>query len=288
MTQSGGVLDVMRRPTRERLAPMELPRYTAARYAAPLREGGSLPAVVETTDGGLWVVKFVGAGQGARALIAEIIVGELARHAGLGVPELGLVEIDASFGRTERDPEIQDLLRASHGTNLGLRYLDGALNYDPLAASDLVDADTAAEIVWLDAFVTNIDRTARNPNMMIQNDDLWLIDHGAALYFHHAWQNVTRDTMTRPFGPISNHVLLPLAGNLLEADERMAARITPETLTRVIEMVPDELLLHAPEGMTPSHPTAEEARRAYVEALEHRLADRAFAEAAAQARRDDQ
>lgn len=259
---------------------MELSRLTAVRYATPLKEGGSLPAIVETAEDGLWVVKFVGAGQGARALIAEIIVGELAREVGLPVPELALVDVDASFGRTERDPEIQDLLRASHGLNLGLRYLDGALNYDPVAAADLVDPQTAAEIVWLDAFTTNVDRTARNPNMMVHDEGLWLIDHGAALYFHHAWENVTPESMRRPFPQIEHHVLLPLAGDVLEADARVREMLDRETIESVVAAIPESLLLHVPAGGSVPFSTAQENRQAYVDALMHRLSDDAFARAA--------
>lgn len=263
---------------------MELPRHIATRYATPLKEGGSLPAVVETDEGGLWVVKFVGAGQGARALVAEIIVGELARHLGLRVPELALVDVDPSFGRTEGDPEIQDLLKASAGINVGMRYLDGALNYDPVAAADLVASDVAADIVWLDAFTTNIDRTARNPNMMVQDETAWLIDHGAALYFHHAWPNVTPASMARPFAPIANHVLLPLASSIVDAHARAIASVDADVITEIVSLVPDELLMHAPPGVEPAFATPTENRDAYVRALVGRLATQAFTEAAEAAR----
>lgn len=262
---------------------MRLPTHEARRYVTPLKEGGSLPAIVET-DAGLWVVKFVGAGQGARALIAEILVGELARALGLPVPELALIELDASFGRTERDPEIQDLLKASVGTNVGLHYLDGALNYDPVAAADLVDPTLAADIVWLDAFTTNIDRTARNPNMMVHDEGLWLIDHGAALYFHHAWPNVTEASMQRPFPAIESHVLLPLAADVEAAHERALSALTRDAIEEIAAMVPDSLLTHTPRGATPAFATADENRAAYVEALATRLSSDAFVRAAEEAR----
>lgn len=264
---------------------MSLPRHIATRYATPLKEGGSLPAIVEVDDGGLWVVKFVGAGQGARALIAEIIVGELARRMALPVPDLALIDVDASLGRTEADPEIQDLLKASVGTNVGLRYLDRALNFDANAAADLVTPELAADIVWLDAFATNIDRTPRNPNMLVQNEQLWLIDHGAALYFHHAWGNVSAASMTRAFAQIERHVLLPLAGDLVDAHERALRCVDEAALTAVMGLVPDELLMHAPAGGAAPFATAEENRAAYVRALGARLASRAFADAAETARR---
>ncbi len=259
---------------------MPLERLHAVRYAAPLREGGSLPAVVETAEDGMWVVKFLGAGQGARALVAEIVVGELARRLGLPVPELALVDVPSSFGRTERDPEIQDLLKASVGANLGMRFVEGALNFDPVAAADLVTPETAAEIVWLDAFTTNIDRTARNPNMLVADERIWLIDHGAALYFHHNWKGVTPQSMQRPFPAIGKHILLSLAGSIVEADDRLAGRLDEQVVAEVLELVPDELLMHAPEGVTPAFEDAAANRAAYVDALGARLEERAFVDVA--------
>src|SRR5690606_3444407 len=167
--------------------PVILKSLTATRYLQPLREGGSLPAVVETEDGGLYVMKFRGAGQGARALVAEIIFGLIACEAGFVVPELATVQLTADFGRAERDPEIQDLLRASEGLNFGIQYLDGALNFSPAAAGHLVTDEFASRLVWLDALLTNPDRTHRNPNLLVWQGDVWLIDHGAALYAHHDW-----------------------------------------------------------------------------------------------------
>ncbi len=263
---------------------MKLPNLIAVRYAAPLKEGGSLPAIVETAEDGLFVVKFLGAGQGAKALVAEIIVGELARRIGLPVPDLALIDVDASFGRTERDPEIRDLLKASTGVNVGLRFMEGALNYDPVAAADLVDPTFAADLVWLDSFVTNIDRTARNPNLMVHENVLVLIDHGAALYFHHAWSNVTEKSARTPFAPIANHVLLPKAASIEEADARIMERVTPAVLTEVLGMVPDSLLLHTPLGVERPFEVAEDARQAYVNTLIQRLSERAFVTTAETAR----
>ncbi len=267
---------------------MPLPTYTAARYVVPLREGGSLPAVVETEEAGPFAVKFRGAGQGARALVAELIVGGIAGRLGLRVPELAVVDLDASFGRTEPDPEIQDILKGSRGVNVGLRFLDGAFTYDPLAAADLVDPDEAAAVVWLDALTTNIDRTPRNPNLLVWENGLWLIDHGAALYFHHDWPSV--DSLPRssgeararaPFAPIRDHVLLPIAGDLEAADARLAPVLTEEALRDVLAAVPEALLMDAPEGKAPPFETAEANREAYLRYLLARLeGPRAFAEEA--------
>lgn len=220
-----------------------LPVHLATRYVVPLREGGSLPAVVETAGGGLFVVKFRGAGQGPRALLAELIVGMLAGSAGLPVPELALVEVEPALGRGERDPEIQDLLRASQGMNVGLRYLEGAFNFDPSAAGGLVDPAFAADLVWLDALVTNPDRTARNPNLLVHGRRPWLIDHGAALFAHHAWDRVDEARTRTPFEAIRDHVLLPRAGDLDEADARMAGRLSGDVVEEVLEALPTDLLM---------------------------------------------
>lgn len=261
-----------------------LKKFLATRYVVALREGGSLPAVVETEGGGMFVVKFRGAGQGARALLAELLVGGLAEAAGLPVPELALIELDASFGRTEKDPEIQDILQASVGMNVGLRYLEGALNYDPAAAASLVSAELAARIVWLDAFVLNVDRSARNPNMMIHGGVPWLIDHGAAFYVHHNWSSVDEVRMQRPFGAIASHLLLAKASSLLDVDEAMARALEP-ALEVVVARLPDELLMDASQGREPAFATAEENRQAYLGALRARLAGpREFVEAAERAR----
>lgn len=209
---------------------MPLRTVTATRYITPLREGGSLPAIVEADDDGLYVLKFVGAGQGPRALIAELVAGEIARALGLLVPEIVFARVDAELARTEPDPEIQDLIRASAnlldgsvGLNLALDYLPGSVTFDALAFQP--DAELASRIVWFDAFVTNLDRTPRNTNMLVWHGRLWLIDHGAALYFHHDW----RDFMARSTGAfalIKDHVLLPPASRLEAADAQMSAALT--------------------------------------------------------------
>ncbi len=249
---------------------MPVPVRAAVRYVTPLREGGSLPALVEAEGGGLFVVKFRGAGQGARALVAELIVGQLALRLGLPVPELAVVNLDEGFGRTEPDPEIQDVLRGSRGANVGLRYLDGAFTYDP-AAADLVSPERAAEIVWLDALTTNIDRTPRNPNLLVWQGEVWLIDHGAALYFHHDWPSVDEARARAGFAPITDHVLLPRAASIEEADRRLAGR-TDDVLREVLAAVPDDLLMDAPPGRTPPFDTAEANREAYVDFFRTRLA----------------
>ncbi|MFN3596298.1 MAG: HipA family kinase [Rubricoccaceae bacterium] len=271
--------------------PDALPVLEAVRYVTPLREGGSLPAVVEVEGGALFVAKFRGAGQGARALVAELIVGSLAEVLGLPLPPLALLRVAEPFGRSEPDPEIQDILRGSRGLNVGLGFVEGAFGYDPLAAADLVPPALAAAVVWLDALTTNIDRTARNPNLLVARPDggrpaLWLIDHGAALYFHHNWATVDEARARAPFAPIREHVLLPRAASVLEADARLAPRLTEAAIGAVLARVPDALLVHAPEGQAPPFETAAEARNAYARFFRARLeAPRAFAQAAEQARR---
>jgi hypothetical protein len=220
---------------------MQLSRHSAQRYVQPLREGGSLPAIVDT-DGGLFVVKFRGAGQGPKALIAEIIVGTLAQAVGLPVPQLAIIDIDSAFGRAEPDPEIQEILRASHGVNVGMRFLDGAFNFDGLAAGELVDAELASRIVWFDAFTTNPDRTHRNPNILVCERQVWLIDHGAAIYAHHAWSTVDQARTTTPFPLIKDHVLLRTASNVTHADAQMKQLITLDVLRKAIDNVPEKLL----------------------------------------------
>ncbi len=218
---------------------MQLRTIDATRYVMPLREGGSLPGLVEASDDGLYVLKFRGAGQGPKALVAEIVAGELARALGFVVPELVLVELDPTLAVAEPDAEIQDLLRASAGLNLGVDFLPGALSFNP-AAGPAPPADLAARIVWLDALVTNVDRTAKNTNMLLWHDRLWLIDHGAALYFHHG-EPVT-DHELRPFEAIAAHVLLPFAGSVEAADAELAPRVTDELLRDVAAAVPTEWL----------------------------------------------
>lgn len=239
----------------------------------PLREGGSLPAILETEGGDYYVVKFRGAGQGARALIAELIVGGIARRIGLPVPEIALVGIDESFGRSEPDPEIQDILKGSRGTNVGLRYLPSALTFDPVAVAD-VDPELAAEVVWLDAFTTNIDRSPRNPNMLVWESGIWLIDHGAALYFHHNWAGADADRRRAPFAGVKDHVLLPFSGDIVAADERIAERFDAGVLEGILAAVPDDLLMDAPTGTVPAFETPEVARAAYLEYLGGRFAER--------------
>jgi len=212
----------------------------ATRYVTPLREGGSLPAIVEADDDGLYVLKFRGAGQGTLALVAELIAGEIGRALGLPVPELVLVEVDEALGRNEGDPEIHALLAASIGTNLALDYLPGSVMFDA-AAGDAPHADLASRIVWFDAFVTNVDRTARNPNMLWWHKSLYLIDHGAALYFHHDWRN-TETMAASPFTPIRQHALLPLASRLAEADAQQRPLLNAETLSRILDAVPEDWL----------------------------------------------
>lgn len=263
---------------------VNLPEHLATRYVVPLREGGSMPAVLETESSDLFVAKFRGAGQGARVLVAELIVGLMARHLGLPVPDLALLHLDAAFGRTERDPEIQDILQGSRGLNVGLRYLDGAFNFDPVAAGDLVDPDLAAAVVWLDALTSNLDRTPRNPNLLVWQRQLWLIDHGAALYFHHNWDVVDETRARAPFALIRDHVLLPTASDLTAVDARLAPRLTDDILRTILTAVPDALLMDALAGRMPPFETAEANRDAYFRYLSTRLrTPRAFAETAAEA-----
>lgn len=225
--------------------PAALRQLATARYVTPLREGGSLPAIVEADDGVLYVAKFRGAGQGARALVAEIIAGELARVAGLRVPELALLELDAAVGRTEPDPEIRDLLVGSAGLNLAMGYVTGALPFD-VAAGTAMDGALASAVVVLDAFVMNVDRTARNPNMLWQRGQLWLIDHGAALYWHHGWQAGDAVDGARAFPRVAEHVLLPAADRLAEAGEALRAALSDDVIEAVVALVPDAWLADAP------------------------------------------
>ncbi|HEX8558176.1 MAG TPA: HipA family kinase [Pyrinomonadaceae bacterium] len=249
----------------------------ATRYVTPLREGGSLPAIVEADDDGLYVLKFRGAGQGPKALIAELVAGELARALGLPVPEIVFVELEAELARTEPDPEIQDLIRASAGLNLALDYLPGSVTFDP--AAETVEAGLASSVVWFDAFTTNVDRTPRNTNMLMWHRKLWLIDHGAALYFHHNWDNYLARSRA-PFEKIREHVLLPWASAIEEADARLAALAAEGLIREVLDFVPDGWL--AAESRFAS---AAEHRAAYADYLLSRLAaPRAFAREAADAR----
>ena len=247
------------------------PTVTALRYVQPLREGGSLPAVVATDDG-MFVVKFRGAGQGAKALVAELVAGGLAAMLGLPVPEMAIVELPGQFGRSEPDPEIQDLLRASHGTNVGLRYLDGAFNFALSAAGDHIPPALASRIVWLDAFLTNPDRTHRNPNILIWDRRPWLIDHGAALYAHHDWASVDAERTRTHFPLIRDHVLLSLAGDIEGADAEIAARLDVGALQSVLAAVPDALLEDPIVGR--EFGSAAATRERYVTYLRERLLGR--------------
>ncbi|HEX2685985.1 MAG TPA: HipA family kinase [Kofleriaceae bacterium] len=243
----------------------------AIRYLTPLREGGSVPAIVEADDDGTYVAKFRGAAQGPRALVAELVAGEIGRLLGLPVPQLVLIELDALLARSEPDEEIQALLRKSAGLNIALDYLPGALNWEPALAPP-PDPALAAAVVWFDAFITNVDRTPRNPNMLRWHRELYLIDHGASLYFHHNWNDHLARSRA-PFAMIQNHALLPLAGDLRVADEALAPRITLEALREIVAQVPDDWL--AGEVLP------EDMRRGYVEHLWSRVsAPRAFVEEA--------
>jgi hypothetical protein len=239
---------------------------TATRYVLPLREGGSLPGLVEADDEGLYVLKFRGAGQGAKALVAELLAGELARAVGLPVPEIVLVELDPELGRAEPDPEIQELILGSGGLNLALDFLPGALAFDAAAAGH-ADPAFAADVVWLDAAVMNVDRTARNPNLIVWHGRTWLIDHGASLYVQHGTADLPGEA-GRAVPGVADHVLLPRAGSILEADERLARRLPePERLTELV-----------PEAWLPDPGP-------YAEFLRARLgAPRAFAEEAERVR----
>lgn len=237
----------------------------ATRYVTPLREGGSLPAIVEADDCGLYVVKFRAAGQGVKALVAELVAGELARAAGLDVPEIVLVSLDDAIGRNEPDPEIRDLVRASAGLNLGLDYLPGSLSFDPVVGPAPA-APLASAIVWFDAFVTNVDRTAKNPNLLQWHRRLWLIDHSAALYFHHDWADPEAASRSA-FAPIRDHVLLPWAAGIADAGGRLRKAITSDLVAGVLAQVPDAWLAGEPRFTS-----AAGQRSAYGAWFERRLA----------------
>jgi hypothetical protein len=221
------------------IAPV-LRSVTATRYATPLREGGSLPGLIEADDDGLYVVKFRAAGQGVKSLVAEIIVGELGRALGLPVPEIVLVDVPEALGRTEPDPEINELVTRSTGINVGLDFLPAALDYNA-ARPETIEADLASRIVWFDAYGTNVDRTPRNPNMLIWHGRPWLIDHGAALYQHHGATDLPSRAHDR-FAPIREHVLLPGADDLAAADAELSQKLTPQLIADTVGLVPDTLL----------------------------------------------
>lgn len=250
----------------------------AMRYVMPFREGGSMPALIEADDLGLYVLKFRGAGQGPLALAAEVIAGEIGRALGLRVPEVVLVEVDAALGRNEPDAEIRSLLQASVGLNLALDFLPGSMMFDP-AAGDKAEARLASKAVWFDAFVTNVDRTARNPNLLNWHRELYFIDHGASLYFHHNWQDVAAAAGSA-FPAIKEHVLLPWASELEAAAEESHRWLNEQVFADILEFVPDAWLV--PEA---GIRTAEEKRVAYVEYLTRRLAGQGrFVEEAIRAR----
>ncbi|WP_337043534.1 HipA family kinase [Emticicia sp. 17c] len=241
----------------------QLRTVNISRYVTPLREGGSLPAIVEADDDFLYVLKFRGAGQGVKALIAELIGGEIARKLGLRIPEIVFANLDAAFGRTEPDEEIQDLLQASVGLNLAVHYLSGAITFDPVL--NVVNPLLASQIVWLDCLLTNVDRTARNTNMLMWHKELWLIDHGASLYFHHSWDN-WKEQAQRPFVQVKEHVLLPYATELEAVNETFSQLLTPELIGSIVGLVPDEWLQDP--SLTES---AEERREVYAQFLTTRV-----------------
>jgi hypothetical protein len=238
---------------------------TATRYVTPLREGGSLPAVVEADDDGLYVAKFSGAGHGVKALVAELVAGEIGRALGLLVPEIVLVDFDPRLAAAEPDGEIRDLLQRSSGVNVGLDFLPGALGFDP-AAGFAPPSDLCAAVVWFDSFVTNVDRDPRNTNLLVWHRRLWLIDHGSALYIHHTWKDAAAHAR-KPMAQLKSHVLLPLAGSILEADDRLAPMLTAELFGSILESVPDAWL---PAGDGLPDPAAH--RAAYLDYLTRRLA----------------
>lgn len=218
---------------------MNLRTANLTRYILPLREGGSLPALAEACDGFKYVVKFKGSGHREKSVIAELLGGEIARKLGFLVPELVFLSVDEAFGRTEADEEIQDLLQASQGTNLGLHFLSGAINYDPNVMK--VDSELASKIIWLDAFITNVDRTFRNTNMLMWHKELWLIDHGSSFYFHHSWDNWEAQAKS-PFSFIKDHVLLPFANDLNKVDAELNPLIDEKFIQDLVNLIPDEWL----------------------------------------------
>jgi len=250
------------------------------RYATPLREGGSLPAVVETETGELFVVKFRGAGQGHRALVAEALAAALAEELGLPVAEPAIIHLAEGFGRSEPDPEIQDILKKSIGENFGLAFISGALPFDPVVNRD-IDPDLAADIVWFDALITNVDRSPRNVNLLVRDGEIWMIDHGASFFFHHSWRG-WRDRIQSRFPQIKDHVLLHLAGDLNAADARLRPKLDDAAIARAVATIPDSWLGDEEEHF----PDVESHRRAYAEYLRERLdGPRAWLEEAIEAKR---
>ena len=242
----------------------EIREVNVIRYVQPFREGGSLPGLVDADDGFSYVIKFRGAGQGKKALVAELIGGELARLLGLRMPELVFAELDESFARLEPDEEIQDLLKFSVGKNLGVHFLNGAITFD--ANVDEISEEEASKIVWLDALLMNVDRTARNTNMLIWHKELWLIDHGASLYFHHAWDN-WEEQLAKPFVQIKDHVLLKRATKVREIDAQYRSSFTRENIAKIVSVIPDEWLVEEGRDLTP-----DEVREVYISFLTGRVA----------------
>lgn len=254
-----------------------LKTITAIRYVTPLREGGSLPAIIEADDDELYVLKFRGAGQGPKALIAELLAGEMGRELGLPVPEIVLVELDPILARSEPDPEIQDLIKASAGLNLAMAYLPRAFAFDPRQTR--LEPALASAIVWFDAYITNVDRTPRNNNILIWQQQPWLIDHGAAFYFHHDWNDYLTRSRSR-FPLIKDHVLLPYASQIEAADAVLSVRLTPEVIERLVALIPTSWL-----DAEPGFATHNEHRAAYSAYLHSRLeAPRPFVEEVIHAR----
>jgi hypothetical protein len=258
--------------------PVEVRTVAATRYVTPLREGGSLPAIVEADDDGMYVVKFCGAGQGPKALIAELVAGEIGRALGLPVPEIVFVQLDGALANAEPDEEIQDLLAASAGLNLGLDFLPGSLAFHPATAPP-VDPGLAALTVWFDAYAMNVDRTPRNPNILLWHKQPWLIDHGAALYIHHTWFDPEGRSRS-PFPQIAEHILLPFAGPIPAADEVAQSRLTPDLIAEIVALIPDDWIDTGPAADRPIG-----TRQDYVDFLTRRLeAASVFVEEAERAR----
>lgn len=242
---------------------MELRTVNVTRYITPLREGGSLPALTEADDGFKYVLKFRGGGHGTKVLVSELIGGMVAKTIGMQIPELVFINLDEAFGRSEGDEEVQDLLQASRGLNLGLHFLSGALAFDPLINS--VEPELASKIVWMDALLTNIDRTVRNTNLLMWHKELWLIDHGSTLYFHHSWENWEKYALS-PFPQIKDHVLLPQASMLDKADKELKKVLTKDKITDIVNLIPNSWLNWSNE-----HETVEDIRRVYSNFLITRI-----------------
>jgi hypothetical protein len=241
----------------------EIRSVNVTRYVTPLREGGSLPAIVEADDQFLYVLKFRGAGQGRKALIAELLGGEIARMLGFKVPEIVFANLDSAFGRIEGDEEIQDLLKASTGLNLGLHYLSGSITFDPLAIR--IDHTLASKILWLDCLLMNVDRTCRNTNMLLWHKELWLIDHGASLYFHHSWESGS-DAALKPFPMVKDHVFLLEAADLDHVNSGFKNVLTPSVIHSIVSLIPEEWLKDETGAVS-----AEVLRQQYIVYFENRI-----------------